>query len=73
MVYFLAVLKNKLDLLPDTSLTVGSLEISSVTKCRNLGVLFNSGLTMERQVKSAIKSAFYHLRLIARIRRLLNQ
>lgn len=73
MVYFLAVPKNKLDLLPDTSLTVGSLEISSVTKCRNLGVLFNSGLTMERQVKSAIKSAFYHLRLIARIRRLLIQ
>ena len=36
-------------------------------------VLFDVGLTMERQVKSAAKSAFYHLRLIARIRRFLDQ
>jgi hypothetical protein len=35
-VYFLAAPKNKLHLLPDTPLTVGSLEISPVTKCRNL-------------------------------------
>jgi hypothetical protein len=71
-VYFLAAPKNKLHLLPDTPLTVGSLEISPLTKCRNLGALFDAGLKMERQVKSAAKSAFYHPRLIARIRRFLD-
>ncbi len=50
-VYFLAAPKNKRDLLPDTPLTVGSLEISPVIKCRNLRVLFDSGLTMERRLK----------------------
>jgi hypothetical protein len=64
--------KNNLNLLPDTPLTVGSLEISPATKCRNLGVLFDAGLTMECQVKSAAKSAFYHIRIIARIRRFLD-
>ncbi len=72
-VFFLAAPKNKHHLLPDTPLTVGSLEIPPVTKCRNLGVIFDAGLTMEHQVKSAAKSAFYHLRLIARIRRFLDQ
>ena len=71
-VFFLAAPKNKLNLLPVTPLTVGSLEISPATKCRNLGVLFDAGLTMECQVKSAAKSAFYHLRIIARIRRFLD-
>lgn len=72
MVYFLAAPKNKLDLLPDTPLIVGPWAISPVSKCRNLGV-FDSALTMKHQVKSAAKAAFYHLRLIARIRRFLHQ
>lgn len=64
---------SKLDLFPDILLTIGPFAISPVSKCRNLGVLFNSGLKMEQQVKSVAKTSFYHLRLIARICRFLEQ
>ncbi len=48
-------------------------KISPVTNCRIFGVLFDSGLKMEYKVKSAAKSAFYHLKLISRIRNFLYQ
>ena len=72
-VYFFTAPKNKLDLLLDIPLTVGLSTISSISKCHNLRVLFDSGQTMEHQVKSVEKAAFYHLKLIARIRRFLDQ
>ncbi len=72
-VYFLAAPKNKLDLFPGYSPNSRSLGNLSRIQCRNLGVLFDSGLTMEHQVKSVAKAAFFHLRLIARIRRFFDQ
>ena len=40
---------------------------------RNIGVTFDKNLTMEKHVKNTCKSAFYHLRNIARIRNSLSQ
>ena len=71
-VFFLAGPKNLHHLFPPAPLIVGALSIPSVSQCRNLGVILDSGLTMEPQVRSVCKSALYHLRLIARIRRFLN-
>ncbi len=71
-VFFMAAPKNLQHLLPSAPLSVGELSIPPVSQCRNLGVIFDSGLTMEPQVRSVCKSALYHLRLIARIRRFLS-
>ena len=71
-VFFLAGPKNLHHLFPPAPLIVGALSIPSVSQCRNLGVILDSGLTMEPQVRCVCKSALYHLRLIARIRRFLN-
>ncbi len=71
-VYFLAAPKNRTDQLPSLPLTIGATSIPPVSQCVNLGVTFDSQLSMELHVKKASRSAFYHLRLIARIRRFLN-
>ena len=71
-VFFLAAPKNKSRSLPSLPLTVGSTSIAPVSQCLNLGVIFDSELTMEPHVKNSCKSAFFHLRTIARIRRFLN-
>ena len=36
---------------------------------RNIGVLFDSSLSMEEHIKASCKSAFFHLSIIARIRK----
>ena len=38
-------------------------------KVRNLGVLFDSDLSLSDQVSSVVRSCFYHLRDLSRIRR----
>ena len=38
---------------------------------RNIGVLFNSHMTLDKQVNSICKSAFFHLRNIGSIRNML--
>ena len=40
--------------------------------CRNIGVVFGSTMSMLPHVKSVCKSAFYHLRNIFRIRKVLS-
>ena len=61
--------KNKSRSLP---LTVDSTSIAPVSQCLNLGVIFDSELTMEPHVKNSCKSAFFHLRTITRIRHFIN-
>ncbi len=34
----------------------------------NLGVLFNSGLKFDKQINSVVKSCFYHLRRLAKVK-----
>ena len=43
-----------------------------VSQCTNLGVVLDSEISIGPHVKRVSKSAFYHLRLISRIRRFLN-
>lgn len=54
--------------MPVFQLKVGENVINSVTSVRNLGVYFDSRLTMEKQVASIVKSCNYHLCNIGRIR-----
>ena len=53
---------------PVLQLKVGESVINSVKSVRNLGIHFDSFLTMEKQVSYIIKTCNYHLRNIGRIR-----
>lgn len=52
-------------------LTVGSDIIYPSPCVKNLGVFFDSSLTMEKQVSSVAKSCFYQIRNIGRVRKFL--
>ena len=56
----------------DLSLAVGNSNISPAYSAKNLGVLFDSTLTMDGQVTKICQSAGYHLRNIGSIRNLLS-
>ena len=51
------------------SITVKSDTIRPSIKARNIGVTFDSTLTMSPQINQVVKGAFYHLRNIAKIRK----
>ena len=53
-------------------LRFGSDIIQPSSSSRNVGVVFDSTMSMLPQVKSVCKSAFYHLRNISRKRKLLS-
>ncbi len=59
--------------IPTLKLTVGESVIESSTSVRSLGVQFDQHLTMEKQVASIVKSCFYHLSNIGRIRRYISE
>ena len=48
-------------------LSIGSSCVSPSSSVRNLGVLLDSELSMQPQISSVCKSAYFHLRNIARI------
>ena len=54
------------------SIQFGSDVISPSPFARNIGVLFDSTLSLTHHIKQLSKSAFYHLKNIARIRRFLS-
>ena len=54
-------------------LTVGDADIRPVSTVRSLGVILDSHLTKDAQVRSACKKAFYHLRRISQIRKFLTE
>jgi len=54
-------------------LTVGDADIRPVSTVRSLGVILDSHLTMDAQVRSACKKTFYHLRTISQIRKFLTE
>jgi len=55
----------------DLSLRVGSDVITPVNAVRNLGVTFDSELTMQRHVNKVASVCFHHIRRLKQIRRLL--
>ena len=52
----------------DLSLMIGGRLLHAVQSVRNLGVIMDSGLTMEKQVNAISKSCFYHIQNIGKIR-----
>ena len=59
--------------LSQLQLKVGPDTITSVSAVKNLGVIFDEALTMEKQVNSITKSCYFHLRNIGAIRACLTQ
>ena len=52
--------------------TIGGSVIQPSHYARNIGVIFDNKLNMERQVSAICKSAFSHIRNISRIRKFLS-
>lgn len=55
----------------DVSLKVGSSLISPSSKAKNLGVIFDSGMTFHNHISKVVSTGFYHLRSIASIKKYL--
>ncbi len=55
------------------SISVGEDTIFISETARNLGVTFDSGMTMQSHINSVTKSGYYHLRNISRIRKCLTK
>ena len=60
--------KHQIRRVNDLSLTIGGRLLHAVQSVRNLGVIMDSGLTMEKQVNAISKSCFYHIRNIGKVR-----
>jgi hypothetical protein len=58
--------------LHDVSVTVGDAVITPLQSVRNLGVVFDHAMSMEKHVGSVSRSCYAHLRSIGQIRRCLN-
>jgi hypothetical protein len=63
--------KHRSDHKERASVTVGDVTVKSETCVRNLGVLLDETLTMDKQVNAISRSSYMHLRNIGRIRRYL--
>ena len=62
---------NKLHM-PPVSLTIGNEVIQTFERVRNLGVIFDTYMTMSSQISSLCRSVSYHLWNISRIQRFLD-
>ena len=65
--------KNNLQKLEANSITVNNIQIKAVDKVKNLGVIFDKAMTMEKQVNSMCKKAFFNIKNIAHVRKSLNK
>ena len=57
----------------DSSLVIGNCEIDPSSSCRNLGVLFDNRLSMDKHVANVCRCMLFHLRSIGKIRPFLNE
>ena len=55
------------------SITVDGTTINKAEYARNLGIIFDENLTMERHIKKMCKTGYFHLRNIATIRKSLTK
>ena len=55
------------------SITVGDIEVPVSTSARNLGVIYDSNLTMQPHINTICKSAWFHLRNLFQIRKYLTK
>ena len=58
---------------PNGSIVLNDNNLATITTARNLGVLFDCDLSFSPQVKLVCRSAYFHLRNIAKIRHFLSQ
>ena len=65
--------KHQLSLVKNVSLKIGTEDIQSVPKARNIGAVFDASLEMKDQVNQVTKSCYAQLRSIAQIRKHLTQ
>ena len=63
--------KHKLPVMKDIRITVGGSTLSPSSHVRNLGVIFDSTLTMTNHISTICRAAYMHLHNISRIRRYL--
>ena len=63
--------KHKLPLMKDIRITIGGSTMSSSSHVRNLGVIFDSTLSMTNHISAICRTAYMHLHNISRIRRYL--
>ena len=54
-------------------LSVGDSSVERSLLVRNLGFLFDENFTMQKQISAVCKTAYFHLRNIARIRKYLSE
>ena len=59
--------------LKSNSINVNNTCIRAVDKVKNLGVIFDKNMTMEKQVNSMCKKAFYNIKNVAHIRKSLSK
>ena len=62
-----------LDGTPNDLIILDDNSLPNITTAKNLGVLFDQDLSFSAQVKSICRSAYFHLRNIAKIRHILRQ
>jgi hypothetical protein len=65
--------KHNLSKLTNIKLNIGGHSVYPSESARNIGVIFNSTMSMEHHVISVCKSANFHLRNISKIRHLLDE
>jgi hypothetical protein len=65
--------KHNLSKLTNVKLNIGGHTVHPSESARNIGVIFNSTMSMEHHVISLCKSANFHLRNISKIRHLLDE
>ena len=65
--------QHKLAQVGHVTVSIGNSDISPNTSARNIGVVFDSKMTMEDHVSSIVRSANYHIRSIGKIRKYLTQ
>jgi len=65
--------RQQLSKIEDFEVQIGSTKLKSCDNVRNLGVIFDSNVTMEKQVNNICKTSFYYIRLLGKLRKFLNK
>lgn len=71
--FFIAASQHNLAKLSDTTIRIGSEDITPSTTIRNLGVIFDSNMNMSSQVTSLCRSINFTLWNTSRVRRFIDQ
>jgi len=71
--FFIATSSQNMNRLTDTTIRIGTTEISPAATIRNLGVVFDSNMTMSSHITSLCKSVNFILWNISRIRKFIDQ